>query len=135
MLILRAPDVDDLSRPFWEGCREHELRLQRCLACLRFIHHPERECPFCHSAEFRFEAVEGGGVVDTFTEIHRSFVPEYRGAEPYVVGWIALAGHETVRMFGRIVRSSSAQVAIGSPVHVAFDTVPGFGEVPYFVLG
>jgi uncharacterized OB-fold protein len=134
MLILRAPDVDDLSRPFWDGCRQRELRLQRCAACLRFIHHPERECPFCHSTGFRFEAVEGVGVVETFTEIHRSFVPEYRGAEPYVVGWISLAGHETVRIFGRIMKSGSATAKIGSPVHVAFEMMPGFGEVPYFVL-
>ena len=27
------PRPTALSRPFWEGCREGELRVQRCLAC------------------------------------------------------------------------------------------------------
>jgi hypothetical protein len=30
------PPDTELSRPFWEGCRENELRLQHCSDCDRF---------------------------------------------------------------------------------------------------
>ena len=29
------PQVDDLNRPFWDGCAAGELRLQRCAGCGR----------------------------------------------------------------------------------------------------
>ena len=41
------PDAD--NRPFWEGCKAHELRIQRCninsFRCDAHIHYPR---PACH---------------------------------------------------------------------------------------
>ncbi|WP_327086645.1 OB-fold domain-containing protein [Nonomuraea sp. NBC_01738] len=52
------------------------------------------------------------GHVLTYTVVHRSFVPEFVGREPYVVAWVEVA--DGTRAFGRIV--GAADVRIGMPV-------------------
>lgn len=57
------PVIDHLSAPFWEGCKAHELRLQRCRACgaLRFPAGPL--CLQCRSAEADWIRSKGRGRV------------------------------------------------------------------------
>lgn len=135
MLIRVAPEPSELARPFWEGCNHGELRIQRCLVCGRFIHHPEPECPECDSVNYSFDPVSGDGTVETFTVVHRSFVTAYREDVPYTVGWIALPEQRGLRVFGVIdVDGAPSAVSIDAPVHVHFRDVDGFGAVPVFRL-
>lgn len=154
-----APEADELSRPFWAGCNDGRLVLQRCGRCALFIHHPERRCPYCGSDELTSGEVSGRGVIETFTVVHRSFVPAYREAAPYGVGWVSLDDQPGLRLFGKIDgaipdvgpgsgaagaedRAAEAEmldtremgvIEIGARVQVAFADVLEFGKVPYFV--
>ncbi|MFD0479433.1 Zn-ribbon domain-containing OB-fold protein [Nonomuraea thailandensis] len=64
--------------------------MQRCTACDRRIHLPEPACPWCGGHELVFEPASGDGLVHTYTVVHRSFAPAYRGREPYVMAWVDL---------------------------------------------
>jgi uncharacterized OB-fold protein len=105
--------------PYWDACRRRELVVQVCTACARRVHLPAAECPFCGAADLTFAPVSGDGVVHTFTVVHRSFVPEFRGREPYVLAWVDLP--EGARAFGQVVECPPDQVRIGMPVRVTFD--------------
>jgi len=55
------------SQPFWEGLRAHEVRLQRCDACQKWIFYPRSNCPGCLSRELTWSTVSGQGTLHTFT--------------------------------------------------------------------
>ncbi|GAA5054548.1 hypothetical protein HNP84_002989 [Thermocatellispora tengchongensis] len=110
---------DDLSGPYLAACARGELVVQRCAGCGRRVHPPEPECPWCGGGELPFAPVSGAGQVHTFTVVHRSFAPEFRGREPYVLAWIDLP--EGVRAFGRVTGCPPERVRIGMPVRVTFE--------------
>ncbi|WP_214413062.1 Zn-ribbon domain-containing OB-fold protein [Sphaerisporangium fuscum] len=107
------------TSPYWDACRRGELVVQACAACGRRVHLPAAECPYCGTPGPPFAPVSGDGLVHTFTVVHRSFVPEFRGREPYVLAWVDLP--EGARAFGRVVGCPPERVRIGMPVRVTFD--------------
>ncbi|MFE3453105.1 Zn-ribbon domain-containing OB-fold protein [Nonomuraea sp. NPDC059194] len=108
---------------YWAACARGELVIQRCTDCERRVHLPAPACPWCGGADLVFEPVSGDGVVHTFTVVHRSFVPEFRGREPYVLAWVDLP--EGARAFGQVVECPPERVRIGMPVRVTFrDELP-----------
>ena len=62
LATILPPDTE-LSRPFWEGCREGELRLQHCSDCDRFQFYPRIICSHCDSVTLSWRAVSGKGRV------------------------------------------------------------------------
>ncbi|ROO83504.1 hypothetical protein EDD29_1007 [Actinocorallia herbida] len=118
-----VPAPSPLTEPYWAACRRGELALQRCADCTRFVHLPETSCPYCGGTNLPFTPVSGYGSVHTFSTVHRTFLPGF--TPPYTVAWIDLA--EGVRAFGTL---HAAEPAIGMPVRVCFDDLPGFGPVP-----
>jgi uncharacterized OB-fold protein len=117
--------LSDLSRHYWDGAARSELVIQRCRACARWIHFPEPICPSCGSADFTFETVSGQGTVETFSVIHRSFVPAFADRTPYVIAWIGLPEQAGLRVFGNVTGCAPEAVTIGMPVEVYFEEIEG----------
>ena len=65
------PEPTPLTRPFWDGCRRGELRLQRCAGCGDFRFYPAEACHACGSGECTWEAVLGEGRVYSWIVVHR----------------------------------------------------------------
>jgi len=124
--------VTDLFQPYREAAARGELVIQRCQACRRWIHFPESSCPACGSTELVFEPVSGQGKVETFSVIHKSFVPEFQGREPYVIAWIGLPEQAGLRLFGNVVGAAPEEVSIGMPVEVFFEARDGNAALPNF---
>ena len=116
------------SAPFWNGCAQEELRLQRC-ASGHWWFPPGRQCPECWSADWRWERVSGRGTVFSFVVFQRSYHPAFREALPYAVAVIALA--EGPRFLSRVVEIAPDQVRVGMPVAVTFEDVAGT-KLPFF---
>ena len=121
-----------LFQPYLDASARGELAIQRCRACRRWIHFPESSCPACGSTELAFEPVSGQGTVETFSVIHKSFVPEFQGREPYVIAWIGLPEQPGLRVFGNIVDAAPEDMSIGMAVEVFFETRDGHGALPNF---
>ncbi len=124
--------MDSLTRPYSEGAARNQLVIQRCAGCRRWIHFPEPSCPDCGHAEFAFEAVSGLGTIETFSVIHRSFVPEFVDRTPYVIAWIALPEQRGLRAFGNVTGCPPDAVAIGMEVEVYFEARDGRSALPNF---
>ena len=41
------------TQPYWEGCKQHELRIQQCAACGHSQFYPRLYCTACMSERVR----------------------------------------------------------------------------------
>jgi uncharacterized OB-fold protein len=127
------PIVTALTQPYWDAIAQGTLALQRCRACRHWIHFPEPRCPRCGGHVLHFEPVNGVGVIESFSVVHRSFVEGF-GAEPYVIAWIALPEQTGLRLMTNIVSCSIEEITIGSAVTLCFQQRGDFGDIPQFTL-
>ncbi len=127
---LPLPDAD--GRPFWDACRQHELRAQRCNGCGRFRWPPRGICPACHSWEFEWQLLPGGGTVASFVVVHRA-PPAFAAEAPYVVAYVELDGTDgQVRLLSNVVGCAWQDVTVGMRVNVEFDDVTPEFSLPKF---
>jgi uncharacterized OB-fold protein len=125
---LPSPTPD--SEPYWEGCREGELRLRRCSDCARFRFYPRAICPFCGADRYEWVVASGRGVVHAVTVVHRGPTKAFAPDCPYAVALIELA--EGPRMMSNVIGCAPDEVAIGMPVEVVFDRVTDEIALPKF---
>jgi hypothetical protein len=127
---LVLPVIDDINRPFWEGCREGVLRLQRCGSCGHLRYPIATICPRCLSSEAAWEQVGGDGEIFSFVVFRHVYNEAWRERVPYVVALVRL--DEGPTLIGNITGVAPESVEVGMPVRVVFDridaevTVPGF---------
>ncbi len=112
------PKPSPTSRPFWDAARRHDLKLQRCAGCGKFIFYPRTRCPYCFGDQLEWRAVSGRGKVYSYTVVrrasHRAFT------DPYVLAIVEL--EEGPRMTTNIVAAPES-VRVDLPVVVHFDDV------------
>jgi uncharacterized OB-fold protein len=124
------PRIDADNRPFWEGCKRHELLLQRCLDCGKYIWYPRQFCGHCLSDNTEWVPASGKGTVYTFTVIRQTRARGFREEVPYVVAYIQL--EEGVIIMSNVVRVAPEKVYIGMPVQVTFEDVTEEVTLPKF---
>src|SRR5258708_4984731 len=75
------PHVTALARPFWQGTRERELRLQRCRVCGSYRFPPQVLCRVCLAEEHDWTATSGKATVYSFVVHHRPPTPRFPACE------------------------------------------------------
>jgi len=125
---LPVPDAD--TAPFWSGCAEHRLLLQRCDGCSNLRFPPAPVCHRCRSWEFSWQQHDGAGRVHAWVTVHHPIPPSIAAEVPYVSALIELdAG---VLMPARLVDVEPDAVTAGMPVEVAFKDVADGISLPVF---
>jgi len=124
------PKVDEESKGFWEACRRHELRVQKCLGCGTLRHHPRAVCTECMSSEVEWLRCSGRGTVYTFTMTFQNQAPGFREELPYVLAYVEL--EEGVLLLTNVVGCPPDSVRIGLPVEVVFEDVSDDVAIPRF---
>ena len=114
-----APYVSPDNKEFWAATAQGRLLLRRCDDCAEYIWYPRPFCPSCGSLSTSWTQASGEGTVYTFTVVHRSNVPGYRDAGPYVVAYVELA--EGPRIMTNVTGCEPSEVTVGMPVRVTFD--------------
>jgi hypothetical protein len=117
------------TKPFWDGCLEGRLLLQRCSTCGALRHPPSPICPTCLSDAHEWIPARGRGSVYTFTVVREP----RRGWEkltPYVLAVIAL--EEGPHVLSNVINIASEQVVIGMPVEMTFAALDGSTKLPLF---
>jgi uncharacterized OB-fold protein len=107
------------TRPYWEGCKRHELRIQRCAACGHHQFYPRLYCDKCFSDRVEWITASGRATVLSFTIVYRAPTAAFKGEVPYVVALVTLAEGPT--MMTSIIGCPPDQVMIGMPVKVNFE--------------
>lgn len=125
-----VPPETEISRPYWEGCQQGELRLQHCQSCDRFQFYPRRICSHCSGSQLQWKAVSGRGTLASFTIVQRGISRAYEA--PYYVVLVDL--EENVRMMSSLVGCEPGEAAIGAALEVVFEDWGGGHVLPVFKL-
>lgn len=125
------PVPDPGTAPYWEGTRNHELRLPKCGDCGEVHFYPRTLCPHCGSANRTWITACGRGRVYSYTVVHRAPSPAFKPLVPYVVAVIAL--EEGPHLMSNVGGCRAEDVRIGMPVTVAWEDIDPAATLPYFV--
>ena len=119
-LPLPQPGWD--NHKFWEYCKAHELRIQKCSDCGSLRYYPRPMCPDCHSPKFEWAQMSGKGTVHSYTIAYPPVLPYFSDKVPLPVGVVKL-DEGNVYMVGRLMHIEPKDVRIGMRVEVLFEDV------------
>lgn len=109
------------SEGFWNGCRRHELLIQRCQACSIYRHPPIPVCPTCQSWNWQWIRVSGRGKVEGFTIVTRALFPGM--PVPYNVVRVELEEQKGLLILGNLIDCQPEEIHIDMPVEVIFEDI------------
>jgi len=127
---LPRPNGD--TGPFWEGCKEHQLRFQRCSSCGHVRWPPSVICPICHSSNMEWIVASGKGRIYSFVVYHVAFHPTFQNDIPYVTAIVELS--EGPRILTNIVGCNPSELQCDMPVKVEWDDITDEFSLPKFKL-
>lgn len=113
-----APTISPDTAFFWNGLREHKLLIQRCSGCGALRNPPRPMCPKCRSLEWDTIESSGRGIVYSYVMPHQPRFPFFE--YPYIVALVEL--DEGVRLVSNLVDIEPADVTVGMPVQVCYQT-------------
>jgi uncharacterized OB-fold protein len=123
---------DPMTAPFWDACRKHELRLQRCADCGAFRQPPSPGCPHCGSARSDWPLLSGRGTVFSYTIVHHAAVPPLAAEVPYNVVIVELDDAPGARLISNLLDVAPSGVAVGMRVEIAWDEAQPGVVLPRF---
>jgi uncharacterized OB-fold protein len=118
------------TQPYWDGCKQHELRVQKCAACGHHQFYPRLYCTTCMSDRVEWVKTSGRAKILSYTIIYRPVTQAFAGNVPYVVAMVTL--DEGPQMMTNIVGCEPEKVHIGMPVQVTFEDWTEEISVPKF---
>ncbi len=117
------------AKEFYEFCRKHELRFQRCTDCDTWRHIPRDMCAKCGSFRWAWAKSSGRGKVFSWTTVAQPMLPQFTDV-PYSPAVIEL--EEGVRMLSWIIDVKPEELKLDLPVEVTFDDVTPEVTLPKF---
>ncbi len=124
------PVPTPLTEPYWEGCRDGELRIQYCRSCERHQFYPRSVCAGCLGS-VEWVTASGKGEVVSYTIVRLAVSEAYAAEVPYVVALIQLA--EGPQLMSQVACEVD-EIATGRSVEVYFDAWSDAVTVPKFRL-
>jgi uncharacterized OB-fold protein len=124
------PVITSDNREYWDFCKRHELRVQKCRECGHQRFPPSFLCPKCHSTNADWVALSGKGEVYSYVVFRVPYHPSYVDDIPYTVAFIKLA--EGPRMESNLTGIAPEEVRVGMAVEVYFDDVSDNISLPKF---
>jgi uncharacterized protein len=124
------PRINRLNAPFWDGARQHQLRLQRCTACGKTWFPPSQRCPQCLNTSHEWAAVSGRGKVWSWINMWQRYFPAFESEIPYTVAYVQL--DEGPRLITGVVDFDPEELRCDLPVEVVFDDVTEEISLPKF---
>ena len=115
------PVPDPESIEYWEGCKRHELLIQKCSGCGELRHYPRLSCSHCTSEDYEWLPSSGKGVLYSWIIVHPPTLPAFKEKVPYPVILVEL--EEGIRMVSNIVDCAIEDLRIDMPLEVTFDEV------------
>jgi len=113
------PRLDDANRPFWDGARAGEVRMQRCAGCGTMRFPAARYCAKCGGDKSEWVATGGRGTVESWCLFHKPYFEGFADEVPYNVAVVRL--DEGPRLFTNIVDAPAGGLKIGMRVEATFE--------------
>lgn len=117
---LPRPMNTELTKPFWDAAKRHELVLPRCRKCSRYHFYPRELCPFCLSQNLEWVPASGRGYLYTYAVVNQPGHPAFAADVPYVYAIVRLV--EGVTMPSNVVDYQSLDdLRVDMPLVALFD--------------
>ena len=124
------PRIATEDRPFWEGTRAHEFRVQECDDCGTVRWPPSPLCSDCWSESATWIELSGEGTVNTWAVYHDRIHEAFADTVPYIVAEIEL--ERDVRYLATLVGCDPEDVYRGMPVRIIYEQVEPELTLPKF---
>lgn len=118
------------SLAYWEGAAQRRLMFQKCRSCGALQFPPRHHCATCWNSDPDWIQSSGKGMVESYTIVHRSPVPQFRDRVPYAI--VAVRVEEGPRMITTLLGEGALDVRIGDPVTVDFAANASGTMLPVF---
>lgn len=101
-----APEITEVSAPFWQGLQRGVLCYQRCRACGHAWLPARSECPGCLAADSDWVPASGGARLISWVVYHVAYHPAFEKRLPYHVAVVEL--DEGPRLISNLVGLADA---------------------------
>jgi uncharacterized OB-fold protein len=115
----RFPRPTALTADYWEGCRNQQLLIQRCVHCDHLQFYPRSICNSCAGQELDWLPVSGRGTIRSYTVVRHPVSKAYADEVPYVIALITLAEGPT--MMSALCNCDPEKIETGMAVEVVFE--------------
>jgi uncharacterized OB-fold protein len=109
------------TEPFWVAAGQHQLVVQRCLACGTVRHPPGPFCPRCRTQDSEWMELSGRATLYSFTVIRHALIPQLRDSLPMVIAVVEPEGAPSARLVANLVEVAVGDVVIGMPLEVVWE--------------
>lgn len=111
------PETDNpITKPFWDGCREHRLMVQR-ERDTGTVHWPPKPA-YWKGGNLQWVAASGRGEIYSYVVGYEPFLPAFHDLLPHIMVLVQL--DEGPRLVGYMVNCRPEEMAFGMRVRVVF---------------
>lgn len=117
------------TQHFWEGTKQRELRLQRCVECRHVYFPPRPFCPACSSRSVEVFKASGRARLHSYVINHR---PHPAWSAPYSIAIVKL--EEGPHMMSNVIGCDQTPEALqlDMPLRVTFEDLSNDIALPLF---
>ena len=130
--IKPLPQPNSDTKPFWDGCSEHQLRFQKCRDCGHVRWPPSVICPLCYSHNIDWIVACGKGIIYTFVVYHYAYNKAFEDELPYITAIIEL--EEGPHLLSNIVDCQPDELRCDMPVSIVWEDITEECSLPKFTL-
>lgn len=117
------PIPTPISQPFWDGLREHKVRIQYSPSTKQWVFYPRSLAPGTLADDLEWREIAGTGTVYAFTIGRRPTAPPWDDSLPQLLAIVEV--DEGPRLTTELVNVAPEAIKIGMRVKPHFDDVPG----------
>ncbi|WP_433378756.1 Zn-ribbon domain-containing OB-fold protein [Actinoplanes sp. CA-142083] len=125
------PEPTPVTQPFWDGLREHKLRIQYSPSAQQYVFYPRVLAPRTLADDLEWREVSGEATLYTFTVADRPTAPPWQDAVPQLLAVVELA--EGPRLTTEMVGVDPSSLQVGMPVKPVFEDHPEITLLKYTV--
>ena len=124
------PQLNADTKPFWDGCKEHQLRFQKCRTCGHIRWPTSIICPMCYSSDTEWIVANGKGKVYTFVVFRQAYHKAFENDLPYVTAIVEL--DEGLHILTNVVGCETDEVKCDMLVEVVWEDISKEFSLPKF---
>ena len=125
------PEPTPVTQPFWDGLREHKLRIQYSPSAQQYVFYPRVLAPRTLADDLEWREVSGEATLYTFTVADRPTAPPWQDAVPQLLAVVELA--EGPRLTTEMVGVDPASLQVGMRVKPVYEDHPDITLLKYTV--
>ncbi len=116
------PEATPTSEPFWNGLKEHKVRIQYSPSSDAYVFYPRVLAPRTLADDLEWREISGKGKLYTFTVADRPTAPPWEDAVPQLLAVVEL--DEGPRLSTEMVNADPTALKVGMRVSPVFEDHP-----------